>query len=343
VVEVMQKATLPDQKGRGRDRFFHGVTRQAGFWFLALVPIAAAATVLFLVVATGQTQDAVKVSLESKSGVSAVQQTSRSIYSQTSADSLRVAISGVLSPSKTLEYYQELLNYMEQKLGRQVTLTLKPTYAEVNDLIRGKRVDVGFVCTLAYIKGNEDFGMELLVAPQMYGKTVYYSYLIVPEESGARSLRDFRGATFAFTDPLSNSGHLAPTYELSLLGDSPVTFFSKYMYTNSHDNSIVAVADKLVDGAAVDSLVYDQLVASNAELAAKTRVIARWGPYGIPPVVTSPELESQLKQQLQDFFLDLDSSYEGKMLLNKLVIDKFVVIPDDIYDSVREMKTKLGW
>ncbi len=339
----MQKTTLPSQKGRGEGRFFHGVKRQAGFWFLALVPVAAAATVLFLVVATGQTQDAVKVSLESKSGVSAVQQTGRSAYSQTSADSLRVAISGVLSPSKTLEYYQELLTYMEQKLGRQVTLTLKPTYAEVNDLIRGKRVDVGFVCTLAYIKGNEDFGMELLVAPQMYGKTVYYSYLIVPEESSAERLRDLRGTTFAFTDPLSNSGHLAPTYELSLLGDSPVTFFSRYIFTYSHDNSIVAIADKLVDGAAVDSLVYDQLVASNAELAAKTRVIARWGPYGIPPVVTSPELEPQLKQQLQDFFLDLDNSYEGKMLLNKLVIDEFVVIPDDIYDSVREMKTKLGW
>jgi phosphonate transport system substrate-binding protein len=185
--------------------------------------------------------------------------------------------------------------------------------------------------------------MELLVAPQMYGKTFYYSYLIVPEESVARSLRDLRGATFAFSDPLSNSGHLAPAYQLSLLDDSPVTFFSRYMYTYSHDNSIVAVADKLVDGAAVDSLVYDQLVASSAELASKTRVIARWGPYGIPPVVTSPELEPRLKQQLQDFFLDLDNSYEGKMLLNKLVIDKFVVVPDDIYDSVREMKAKLGW
>lgn len=343
MVEVMQKPRLPDQKGGVLGRFFHGVTRQARFWFLALVPIAAAATVLFLAVATGQTQDAVRVSLESKSGVSAVQQTKSGIYSQTSADLLRVAFSGVLSPTRTLEYYQELLTYMEQKLERQVTLTLKPTYAEVNDLIRGKRVDLGFVCSLPYIKGNEEFGMELLVAPQMYGKTVYYSYLIVPEESGARSLGDLRGATFAFSDPLSNSGHLAPAYQLSLLDDSPVTFFSRYMYTYSHDNSIVAVADKLVDGAAVDSLIYDQLVASSAELAAKTRVIARWGPYGIPPVVTSPELEPRLKQQLQDFFLDLDNSYEGKMLLNKLVIDKFVVVPDDIYDSVREMKAKLGW
>jgi phosphonate transport system substrate-binding protein len=105
----------------------------------------------------------------------------------------------------------------------------------------------------------------------------------------------------------------------------------------------MAIADKLIDGAAVDSLVYDQLVTNDPELTSKTKIIARWGPYGIPPVVTSPLLERQLKQQLREFFLDLHDSHEGKMILDKLNIDRFVVVPDDTYDSVREMKTKLGW
>lgn len=147
----------------------------------------------------------------------------------------------------------------------------------------------------------------------------------------------------AFTDPLSNSGHLAPDYQLSLFGETPVSFFGKYIFTYSHDHSITAVADKLVDGAAVDSLVYDQLVASDSELASRTRIIARWGPYGIAPVVVSPALDLQLKQQLQDFFLDLHNSDEGNRILNSLTIDKFVVVPDSIFDSIREMKTNLGW
>ena len=105
----------------------------------------------------------------------------------------------------------------------------------------------------------------------------------------------------------------------------------------------MAVADKLVDGAAVDSLVYEQLVTDNAELASKTKVIARWGPYGIPPVVVSPTLDSRLKQQLRDFFLDLHKSSEGMKRLNNLSIDKFVVISDDIYGSIRKMERKLGW
>ncbi len=339
----MQKVTLRNPKGRSLVRFFSSITTQAKFWFLALIPIAAAAAVLFLVLGGGQTRDVVKVNLDEKSGISPVQQISGGVYSEPGDKLLRVAIAGVLSPSETLEYYQELLVYMEQKLGRQVTLILKPTYAEINDLVKGQRADVAFVCSLPYVKGKDDFGMELLVVPQMYGETVYYSYLVVPEDSNAMSLEDLRGASFAFTDPLSNSGHLVPTYQLFLLGETPVSFFSRYIFTYSHDNSITAVADKLLSGAAVDSLVYDQLASNNPELTSRTKIIARWGPYGIPPVVVSPTLDSQLKQQLQGFFLDLHNSDEGVMILNNLAIDKFVVVPDSRYDSIREMNTKLGW
>lgn len=335
--------TRQNQKGQPLVRFFSAVVAPSRFWFLIIVTIAAAAAVLLFVLDSSQTQDVIKVSLNEKSDVSPVQQISGSAPIRSVDNSLRVAITGVLSPTKTLEYYQELLLYMERELDREVMLILKPTYAEINDLIRGQRVDVAFVCSLPYVKGNQDFGMELLVAPQMYGETVYYSYLIVPAGSSASSLRDLRGASFAFTDPLSNSGYLVPTYQLFLLGETPSSFFSSYILTYSHDNSVMAVVDKLIDGAAVDSLVYDYIVADNPELAAEIKIIARWGPYGIPPVVTSPSLERQLKQQLRDFFLDLHKSDEGAMILKNLAIDRFVVVPDDIYDSVREMKTKLGW
>ena len=309
---------------------------QVKFWFLTLVPIAAVAALLFLAVDGGQTQDVVRVSLDKKVEIPPVQQIRGCSFGHHGGSSLRVAISGVLSPNKTLEDYSELLAYMGQKLGQEVALISKPTYTEINDLIRGEYVDVGFVCSLAYVKGNQDFGMELLVAPQMYGETVYYSYLLVPVESSAEGLTDLRGASFAFADPMSNSGHLVPTYQLSLLNETPVSFFSRYIFTYSHDNSILAVANKLIDGAAVDSLVYEQLIMSNPGIASKTKIIVRWGPYGIPPVVINPVLDPQLKQQIQDFFLDLHKSAEGSRILDNLAIDKFVVVPDDIYDSVRE-------
>ncbi len=338
----MRNITLQNHKVSTLVRIFHKLTTQIRFWVLVIVAVAVLVTMLFLAVGNGQTQDTIKVNLNEKSGIAPIQQISGDAHSQPSDNSLRVAIAGVLSPSKTLQYYQELLAYMEQELDRNVTLILKPTYAEINDLVKGQRADIAFVCSLAYVKGKDDFDMELLVVPQMYGTNVYYSYLIVPEGSSASSLEDLRGASFAFTDPMSNSGRLVPTYQLFLLGETPFSFFSKYIFTYSHDHSILAVADKLVNGAAVDSLVYEQLLASDPELGLKAKIIARWGPFGIPPVVISPTLDSQLKQQLRAFFLALHKSDQGTKILNNLAIDKFEVANDDIYDTIREMKAKLG-
>ncbi len=327
-------------------RIFQNILPQTKFWFIILVPVITIITAVFLVINPDQPQDVIEISLYNQPQVTTlqpVQGTGLRINDQPDQELLRVAISGVLSPSQTLQHYQGLLNYLGQRLGRRVTITLKPTYAEVNDLIRGGRIDVAFVCSLAYVKGNEDFGMELLVAPQMYGQTVYYSYLIVPQDSLSTSLKDLRGGSFAFTDPLSNTGHLAPTYQLLLLEETPSTFFNQHFYTYSHDNSIIAVADKLLDGAAVDSLVFEHLLANDTELGSKLKVIDRWGPYGIPPVVVNPTLAAPFKQQLIDLFLDVHNSEQGKGILRNLAIDRFVIVPDDIYDSIREMKTELGW
>jgi phosphonate transport system substrate-binding protein len=331
----MQPKNSPDA------RWIRNVAKLAKYWPVLLIPVILIAMLLFLEDDHEQGEDIVAVSLDRTSTVPPVQVTNTP--SSNAADaSLRAAIAGVLSPTKSLEYYEELLTYLGQEIDRQLILFQKPTYAEVNDLINGQRVDLAFICSLAYVKGKRDFDMELLVAPQIDGKTVYYSYLIVPEASTATSLMDLEGVSFAFTDPLSNSGHLAPTYQLSLLNTTPASFFEKYVFTYSHDSSITAVANKLVDAAAVDSLVYDLMVAGDAELASKTKAIARWGPYGIPPVAINPELEPQLKQQLREFFLNLHTSSKGVELLNNLGIDKFITVNDDIYDSIREMETKLG-
>ncbi|MFN3476141.1 MAG: phosphate/phosphite/phosphonate ABC transporter substrate-binding protein, partial [Candidatus Methylomirabilales bacterium] len=232
-----------------------------------------------------QEHPSLKVRLKEKVELAGVRQGDGRALAQPRRPPLRVAIASILSPARNLESYHDLLAYLERRLERPVELVQRMTYAEVNDLMRTRQIDLAFVCTLAYIEGKREFGMELLVVPQIRDQTVYYSYLIVPKESPARSLMDLKGKAFAFSDPLSNTGRLAPTYQLSLMGTTPDAFFGRYVFTYSHDNSIVATADGLVDGAAVDSLVYDFLATKDPELIAKTRIIARWGPYGMPPVV----------------------------------------------------------
>ncbi len=255
---------------------------------------------------------------------------------------LRIAIASVLSPRGTIESYNRLLTYVGEQMGRRVELIQRQTYAETNELIARANVDLAFVCSGAYVEGRRDKSMELLVAPQVNGDTVYYSYIIVPAGSSAQSLQDLRGKAFAFTDPLSNSGRLAAIYQLWQMGERPESFFQRVIYTYSHDNSIKAVADKVVDGASVDSLVYDFLVQRGQGVPDKVRVIQQSAPFGIPPVVIPASLDPALKTQLRDVLLNMHKDQNGLAALAEIGVDRFVVVDESAYDSIRQMAEIVG-
>jgi phosphonate transport system substrate-binding protein len=255
---------------------------------------------------------------------------------------LRIAIAAVISPKETFLLYQDLLDYMAREIGVNIDLIQRQTYEEVNALVRDNRVDLAMVCSGAYVDGHDQFGMELLVAPVAYGVPFYHSYIIVPEESKAQGMEDLRGKRFAFTDPMSNTGKLSPTYLLAQMHEDIDTFFQEYIYTYSHDRSIEMVAHALVDGAAVDGLIWQYLNRTKPGLTSQTRIINKSEPYGIPPVVVPASLNQQTKEKLRNLFLNLHNEEEGKKILNKLFIDKFIVVEDRQYDSIRKMRTMVS-
>jgi phosphonate transport system substrate-binding protein len=254
---------------------------------------------------------------------------------------LRLAIAAVISPRATLDTYGPLLDYLSSRLERPVDLIQRSTYAEINELIRRGGADVAFVCGGAFVEGEREFGMQLLVVPQVGGQTTYYSYIIVAGDSPIQSLADLRGHSFAFTDPLSNSGHLSPLWLLNQMGESPETFFSQTTFTYSHDNSIRAVAEHVVDAAAVDSLVYDYVVARDPTYLERVRIIHRSAPYGIPPVVVHPQIDPALRAELLQVFLDMDDNDEGRAVLQDLRIERFIEGDPAMYESIRQMAITL--
>ena len=251
---------------------------------------------------------------------------------------VRIAVGAMITPHAGYGYYSQFLEYVEKKLGREVVLVDRETYAEVNNLMKSGDIDAAFVCGKPYVQGHDEFGMELLVAPQVGGETVYYSYTIVSADSDAQSLEDLRGKKFAFTDPMSNSGMLSPTYWLGQMGETPESFFSSTVYTHAHDKSIRAVADGMVDGAAVDHLIWIYGKHSNPEMTARTRVVHKSQPFGIPPVVVRPGLLPELKNRLRDIFLTAHEDQEGLRILQGMMIERFVELDDSAYDSIREME-----
>jgi phosphonate transport system substrate-binding protein len=254
----------------------------------------------------------------------------------------RIGMGAMITPREGFIYYNQLKEYIEKRLGQPVQMVDRGNYDEMNRLLETGDIDAAFVCAGPYVEGKERFGMQLLAMPLVKGKPVYHSYIIVPADSPARKFEDLRGKVFAFTDPKSNSGKLVPTYILARMNETPQHFFSKTEFTYGHDNSIRAVAEKLVDGAAVDSLIWEYLAIKTPDLTAKTRILLRSEPYGIPPFVVRPGIDPELKLKLQQILLNARNEPRGRRILKGMMIDRFVPGDDRNYDTIRAMNSWLA-
>jgi len=254
---------------------------------------------------------------------------------------LRVAIAPVISPEKSLEMYQGFVDYLSRALGREPAFLRRASYAEVNDLVRHGLCDVAFVCTYAYVRGEREFGMELLVIPEIDGSITYNSYIIVSRDDPASSLLDLRGRSFASADIMSNTGWLFPYTWLRERGEEFKSFFSQSLITGSHDRSVLAVANGLADGAAVDSIVYEHMVADDPSIGGATKVILRSPGYGMPPLVVPVELDAGLKAELRLELLGMHEEPEGRLILDDLRITRFRVPDPSLYDAVRTASDSL--
>jgi phosphonate transport system substrate-binding protein len=252
----------------------------------------------------------------------------------------RVAVAAMISPKETFIYYHQLLDYIGDKLGREIQLIQRKTYGEINELLGKGYIDLAFICSGPYVVGKEKYGFDLLATPQVQKSHFYQSYLIVNKTSQFKQLEDLRGRIFAFTDPDSNTGKLVPTYWLTQMGEQPETFFGKTIFTYSHDNSILAVAKALVDGAAVDGLIWDYYNIKNPVFTTNTRIIRKSEPYGIPPIVASRYLAPEIKARIRQLLFSMHRDPEGQKILKELMIDQFITPKDEWYESIRRMERK---
>jgi len=260
---------------------------------------------------------------------------------------IRVAVGAMISPKETFIHYRQLLDYIGEKLGLEAQLIQRKTYGEINDLFGKGAIHLGFVCSGPYAIGKEKYGFELLSTPQVHtpqvhGSHFYQSYLIVKQDSPFHTFEELKNMVFAFTDPDSNTGKLVPTYWLAKMGERPETFFGKTIYTHSHDNSMLAVAKGLVDGATVDGLVWEYYQHKNSIFTSKTRIIRKSEDYGIPPLVTSRHLHSELKERIRQLVLSMHLDPKGKDILRELMIDRFVEPQEAWYASIRQMARELA-
>ena len=243
------------------------------------------------------------------------------------------AVSAMTSPATTLKHYNELRDYLASKLGQPVLLKQRRTYAEINQLLENNDVSMAFTCTGGFLDGHHAFGLEALAVPIVHGEIRYQSFIIAARDETAKSLLELKGRVFAFTDPLSLTGRIYPTAKVNALGYKTSNFFKKTFYTASHDKSIAAVANGIADAAAVDSLIFNALLKDPQSVAHKVKVIEVSDYFGMPPIVVAPSMPKEEKLALLKILLGMATDPEGKLVLDALDYNGFMVSDPAMYHS----------
>lgn len=300
------------------------------------IPLPLCASILAALFLSGGCSEMAKIAEIDFSDTVSLENPGRSHESE-----INICVGSMITPKEGHAYYKALLDYIGRGLKMKVNFIEKESYLEVNSLLEEGKIDIAFVCGGPYIDGKEKFGLQLLVAPQVDGRPVYYSYIITRKTSDIDCLEDLGGKTFVFVDPMSNTGKIYPAYLLKQISERPETFFKEYIYSYAHDTSIRAVSEGIVDGGSVDSLIWNYMDKNHSRFTKNTKIIKISPAYGIPPVVVRPGLQEDLKERIKKILLDMENNPEGNSILEKMHIDKFVEAEDSDYDSIREIKRYL--
>lgn len=236
-----------------------------------------------------------------------------------------------------MKNFLEWEKYLESKMDVDIQIRFSKTYAQMNELLKENKVDVAYVCNSSYTKLDQQKIGKLLVIPIVEGTDQYYSYTIAKKESRFEELLDFKGALFAFTDPESNSGAIAPSYHLISHGLKPKTFFKSLIFTYEHGESIKAVLDGFVDGASVDSIVYTRFGEKYPHRMKDLKIVEILGPFTNSPIVVRSNLSEKTFQELQKAFATMHLDTYGKTILDTLALNRFDIPSNQDFSNVAHM------
>ena len=166
-------------------------------------------------------------------------------------------------------------------MGEPVDLIQRRTYQEITAAILDGSVDAAWICGYPFLQHRDS--LALLGVPVWQGRPLYQSYLIVRADDEAKGLQDLRRHVHAFSDPDSNSGYLVTASDLSRVGETPDSFFSRSVFTYGHRNVVRAVASGLTRSGSVDGYVWETLASVEPSLTSRTKVLAKSEWLGFPP------------------------------------------------------------
>jgi phosphonate transport system substrate-binding protein len=149
--------------------------------------------------------------------------------------------------------YKTFTSYMERSLQVSVKMHQATDYAGTIEALKARKLEFARFGPAAYAQAWLITGGKvepIVVETDSDGFVGYHAVVVVKADSPYTSLADLQGRSFAYADPNSTSGFVAPSFFLREDGIDPGAFFGRTGFSGSHENSIIAIRNGTYDAAA---------------------------------------------------------------------------------------------
>lgn len=203
--------------------------------------------------------------------------------------------------------WDSFLKHLEKTTGKKVQFFPVQSNAAQIEAMRAGRLHVaGFNTGGNPLAVNCAGFVPFTMMADRNGNYGYEMEFIVPADSAAQRIEDLKGKTIAFTSQTSNSGYKAPSALLASEYKMEVDRDYKPAFSGKHDNSIIGVANKDYDAAAVANSVMNRMIARNAVDASKLRSIYKSQSFPTTGYGHVYNLEPELAAKVKEAFFSFD-------------------------------------
>lgn len=176
-------------------------------------------------------------------------------------DTIIFSYTPVEDPAVYQKVWAGFLAHMEEVTGRDVVFFPVQSYAAQYEAMRSGRLHIAGVNTGGNPVAVSCAGfVPFAMMASKDGSFGYEMEIIVPADSPLQNASELQGKTLAFTSPTSNSGFKAPSAilksEFGLIADQDF----ETTFSGKHDNSILGVANKDYEAAAIANSVKKRMI-----------------------------------------------------------------------------------
>jgi phosphonate transport system substrate-binding protein len=241
--------------------------------------------------------------------------------------------------------YKLLAEYLSRSLGMNVKTKLLDSYDAIYNEMVNKRVDGAVFGSLSYVVMNSKIPLDPIARPlQKDGTSTYKGLIFTLRNRGITGdVRTWRGKRIALVNKFTTAGYIFPRWYLYKRGVKDFgSYFSKIVYTGSHDAAVLSVFQNEADIGCASDRIFNEVIKKNPLMHEKLIVIANSAPVPSNTFGIRESVGSGVAERLKDVFLNMDKTPGGRDALSMLGAARFIETRESEFEPISEMLNPLG-